>query len=372
MIWRFVALPLIAVLVLCVLVYLIRDNTRPFGKPANVVLSGENPSAQPVVRGVTAKAVSPSRPIAAVPASVADAETTPAHAAVGDGSEESAVDYDSLIAQATEDLTSHPENLGAALRRLAEETDPKMVIVTWRAISACPSASADDVTTAALYLLADDMREKRFAAVSLLCALSTVKPEVFQTVSELAQKDSDLTIRLDALSVLGEWLAKQPQYTEQIGEVFIPLMSTSTDAKLRTATLQFLGQPGVALDENMTAAVFDCLIGEPEATNRRLAAMALGTVRDPAVQPIVCEQLQAAYRMEFDPEARKEILAQLVYMSGADALSFLKEAASLEADEAIGQDIREFTQIISGGVTSPFEIRRGKEQLDSLKYQQSN
>lgn len=277
------------------------------------------------------------------------------------------VDYDKKTAEIAELIKQHPELFAKYLDQLRNETDGTMVIVTYRALKTSPEAQSDETVKAALYLLAGNMREKQYAGVAMLCDLKTVKPEVLKTVIDLTQEEGDRLTRLNALSVLGDWLKTHPDLAPKIEDGLLPLLAEDADSTLHRAALQFLAEPGVAVSKASVNAVLDNLIANEDPGDSRLAAMALGSVQDPALKPVVTSGLQQAFQVSFDTETRREFLRQYIYLSGKDSLEFLKSALASEKDDALQQDIREYTKIISDGASTADEIRRGKEQLDSLK-----
>lgn len=198
-------------------------------------------------------------------------------------------------------------------------------------------------------------------SVQALSALDDVGASDVRLVGEVARTGAGESGRVAAVVVLQQWL-QRPEVQADATNELIGIAKASGEVLVRGMAIQAVALQNPAPSTEMVSALSDFVIGDGAAANRALAALALGHVKGPLAGNALYA-LVHAYGRESDLATKRSILLEVVRVSGDRAPTVLTGLPAT-SEPLIAQDIRDYVEIIAGGLKDANEIYDVKQLRD--------
>lgn len=243
-------------------------------------------------------------------------------------------------------------NVALARLRTAQTDDDALQASSDLAALMRDSKYPEGVTEALVDILQSDASAvRRRAAAGLLKAVDC-DDRMLRTLARIVVRDSDETVRLGMIGVVGRWPAQR-----DVSPVLLYALGDS-NAKVRIAILDLLP---IELPDRFFERVLGTLRAT-EASVRIAAVRLLGRIRAPDgvdLSEILVQQMKT----DRDREVRRASMDALVSRLGHDASPLLEPVLD---DPAIGLDARDYLDIFTQGASLPIsqivEAKRSREE----------
>lgn len=273
-----------------------------------------------------------------------EGETTEAKAAAKELAELENSLQDSM-ATLTQQLLTQPELTTNAIAMLQDETDPETMLMIARAIGEAAPILRGRFPADLLLKMAekDASPQRRQAALLALSFLTPIPPDVESRVSELSQTASVVDVRVSAINCMGTWMSRDRDLTQRISEALLPAREASQEPVVRGMVIQTIGNMDTPLTPKVLEAMADAVTRETEATNRSLAAVALGSGASPENRQAVVSVLENAYLTEAEIDTKRHILTQII--KATRDTEVLKRLPT--PDPLLAQDVNDYIEILA-------------------------
>ena len=246
-------------------------------------------------------------------------------------------------------IRAHPEQEEEYLAGLRAEPEEYVLRTLARAISESDALWGDRLAQTAIDLVKDSsFQQRQHIMLHLMGQFPEMRDDLFQAVIERSSQDPDSQVKTSAVVVFADWMETYPDRAEQLMGQVERVFHTATEEDVLGFTYQMLAMRKQELSRELHTALNERLKMETEFINGGLIAAALSAAPDDIRQDAIAH-LQKARAEATDPEMQRELLLQLVALSGEQALPLLREASV--GDSLLAQDARDYLALLSGGTS---------------------
>jgi hypothetical protein len=251
------------------------------------------------------------------------------------------------LSSLTQQLIMDPSLTTSVIVLLSKETDPETMMMIAQALGEAAATMGDKFPYDLLLSMAENDADfkRRFAALTALGYMSNPSADLKQRMSELATGGSTADLRAMAVSTMGSWMGRNRELTQQISDELLAARDASDDPTVRGMVIQSIGNMDSPLTPRGLAAMTDAVLSEREATNRSLAAVALGSGSSPDNRAAVLAALESAYLAEPELDTQRHILTQITKAAGSEAELYLQRLPT--PHPLLAQDVQDYVGILA-------------------------
>jgi hypothetical protein len=270
---------------------------------------------------------------------------------------------DAILAKMIQDLKDNPEKLNELLDAIKSELSPQLLPLLTRVIVESGSITNPLVAKVSLDVAKNDTVEaRRHAALYLLGEVPEVSSEMRETVGAVSREARETLVRTSALATMADWMNDHPDMIPNLSGDIMQTVRSSDTLEVRANGLLFVSQHLNQLPESFTTEMIGFL-NDPSQYNRATAARALATLPQKRAQ--VLSLLEQALSVERDLDTKRIMLGAIVRTGNTGSSELLNKFAN---DPTLADDVRDYRNIMAGGVTDWKEIYRLKEETDMARH----
>ena len=272
------------------------------------------------------------------------------------------------LSSLTQQLISDPSLTTSVIALLSKETDPDTMMMIAQALGEAAAAMGDKFPYDLLLTMAenDSDYQRRFAALTALGYMSNPSADLQQRMAQLSTGGDTAGVRAAAVATMGAWMGRNRDLTNQISDTLLAARDASDDPTVRGMVIQSIGNMDSPLTPKGLAAMSDAVLSEREASNRSLAAVALGSGSSPDNRAAVLSALEAAYLAEPELDTQRHIITQITKAAGAEAELYLGRLPTPHPQ--LAQDVQDYVGILASADRSNWgSIWEKKSDLDSQR-----
>lgn len=263
-------------------------------------------------------------------------------------------------------INAHPEQVADYVNILRTETHEQVLRRFSFAIaeSEVGLQANDEIIQAAIEMAKDRTIEQRqHIMLYMMSRFPDMRDDVHEAVRELARTDPNPQVRNSALSVMADWMEAHPDQVLSLLDDVEKVYETTDEDEVRAYTYQLFGLHTEKLPEDLHRSLFDRLKTEPDSFNCNLIAAALiGAPME--IKADALAYVQKTFDAEADVETRRNLLLQIVCLSGNDALPLLEKHA--KEGSPLATDAAAFAKLLARGEgVEPFQLFEQRAIIDT-------
>lgn len=266
-------------------------------------------------------------------------------------------------------LRHNPDMIGSLMETISTETDPEMLSMLAEVVFHNGDVLASKLPVQQLLKMAksDPVEARRAAALRMLAAVANVTPEIIRAVSDIAQSDRSLDMRVSAIGTTSFWVNRHPELREQLFHELLQTRNASEDPTVRGLSIQTIALQDAPLKGETLNAMIDALRTEKVTDNKALAALGLSGAAGPDTRALIVGELAAAFERESDTTFKRQMMVDIVRAAGAESPEYLKKL-KVDTDPLLAQDYLDYLEILAQEPGATYErIWDAKVARDSAR-----